>query len=413
MRHAAATLVLAATIAIPTNAFCQLPPDAPLSPSDSILFDREIHRLEKLLETAGDRDAVMMQLAGTWATGGQYRQAMELLGKVVARGVGLDPSNDVDFANLRGTREFAQLLQKVRDDTPPVLNSRIAFTATEPGLVPEGIAWSASRKQFYLGSTYKPKIVACTGAGKCRPFVPEGLLDLAGILGVRVDPNDGSLWAATNGETESAVWHFTVPSGKAIGKYPLSHKTESHELNDLVVNSRGDVYVTDTRAGTVYRITHRTDRLEALSPAPGIPEANGIAVSDDGRYLYVAGFGDGITVVDLKTGSFRAISHPGDLCLASIDGLYFYRRSLVAIQNGLMVHRVIRCYLTQGPDRIGRFDVLERRNPLMETITTGAIANGAFYFMTGSQIGQLKPGLNPVSKPVTILKLSLAQAGSP
>jgi DNA-binding beta-propeller fold protein YncE len=292
-----------------------------------------------------------------------------------------------------------------------VLNSHAAFTIAQSDLVPEGIAWDSFRKQFYLGSTYKPKIVACTAAGDCQPLVREGQSGLAPILGVRVDPNDGTLWAAANGDSESAVWHFAVPSGKPIRKYTLSHKTESHLLNDLVVGSLGDVFVTDTRAGAIYRISRRTDRLELLNPALRIPAANGIAVSDDSQYLYAAGFGDGITVVDLKSGSFRAIAHTPDLCLATIDGLYFYRGSLIAIQNGLMAHRVIRCYFARDPARIARFEVLERRNPLFEGITTGAIADGAFYFMANTQIDKVRAGRivsNTPLEPIRVLKIGLA-----
>ena len=77
--------------------------------------------------------------------------------------------------------------------------------------------------------------------------------------------------------------------------------------------------------------------------------------------------------------------HPADLCLATIDGLAFLQNTLwIAIQNGVMIHRVARYYLTPDLNAIHHFEILERRNPLFEGITTGTIANGAFYYMANT-----------------------------
>ena len=103
--------------------------------------------------------------------------------------------------------------------------------------------------------------------------------------------------------------------------------------------------------------------------------------------------------------------HPPDLCLGNIDGLSYFNGSLIAIQNGAMAHRVVRYRLTRDLNNIDSFEVLERRNPLFEGITTGTVADGAFYFMANTQLdktngGKIKPGaqLNPVK----ILRIDLA-----
>jgi len=360
----------------------QLPANETLSPQDTGTkeFQAEIHRIEQLLETANDKSTVLYALARTWAAGGQYSEAMATLLKVEALQVGLDPSNDKIFDKLRHTREFAALLEKIRAGTPPILNSRLSFIIYEEGFAPEGIAHA--NRRFYLGSTAKHKIIECTPTGKCHTFAEDGLAE---VLGLKV--HDGSLWAASSGD----IFHYNISTGKLIHKY-----SGGQLFNDLAINQQGDVFITDTKAEAVYWIDHKTDRLQPLNPALKIESANGIALSDDGRKLYVAGFPEGLTVVDLPSGNFHPLPHPATLCLATIDGLAFYKNTLIAIQNGVMTHRVARYYLTPDGNSIDHFEILERRNPLFEGPTTGTIANGAFYYLA-----------NTDDKPIRILRLPL------
>jgi hypothetical protein len=398
-------------LGIPSVLFSQISVSEKLSPSDSKLFEAEVHRVEHLLETAGDKCTVSYALARTWASGGQYREALSSLENAIDLNVGLDPSNDEIFGKLRGTNEFKLLLRRVREDTPPVTNSKVAFTVDAPDLLPEGIAWDQRRKRFFLGSTWRHGIIECTPAGDCRPLVKEGQDGLYDVLGIKADPRDGSVWAVSNATGESGLFHYAAPSGDLIRKYALSRATEAHLFNDLAISSQGDVFITDSRAGTVYWVSGTSGRLEVFDPKLKVEAANGIALSSDDKTLYVAGFPDGITVVDIATKSSHAIAHPPDLCLGTIDGLVYFKGSLIAIQNGVMTHRVVRYRLTRDLNNIESFEVLERRNPLFEGITTGAMADGAFYFMANTQLdkaagGRIKPGaqLNPLK----ILRIDLA-----
>jgi hypothetical protein len=330
---------------------------------------------------------------------------------VIDLNAGLDPSNDDAFRKLRGTVEYNLLMRKVRDNTPAVANSKPAFTFDDGELLPEGIAWDSRRKRFFLGSTWKHYIVECTATGDCRPLVKEGQDGLYEVLGVKVDPRDRTVWAVSNAAGDSGLFHFDAPSGNLIRKYTLSRVTEAHLFNDLAISSQGDVFVTDTRAGTLYWVSAATGRLEIFDPKLKVEAANGIALSSDDKTLYVAGFPDGITVVNVALKTFHAIGHPPDLCLGNIDGLSYFNGSLIAIQNGVMTPRVARYRLAADGNNIESFEVLERRNPLFEGLTTGTMADGAFYFMANTQLdkvagGRIKPGVQ--LNPVKILRIDIA-----
>jgi hypothetical protein len=77
-----------------------------------------------------------------------------------------------------------------------------------------------------------------------------------------------------------------------------------------------------------------------------------------------------------------------------------------------MTPRVVRYRLTPDAQSIGKSEVLERRNPLFDGITTGTVADGAFYFMANTQLdkvqgGRIKPGAQ--FNPLKILRIDLGQ----
>ena len=85
--------------------------------------------------------------------------------------------------------------------------------------------------------------------------------------------------------------------------------------------------------------------------------------------------------------------------------------SLIAIQNGINPHRVVRLSLNRNGDAVERFDVLEANNPLFDEPTLGVVVKDTFYYVANSQWGAIdnKGQLAPAEKlrePV-ILKMKL------
>ena len=384
-------LALAFSLAVwPASA--QLPASGNLADSDWPLFRAEVARVEKLLSSAPDKATVTYEMARTWASAKQWPETMQWLQKMAGLRAGLDPSRDSVFAELHGTREFEAILAAVSEATPVVSHSSAAFTVPEGDLVPESVAYDPKGKHFYFGSMNKGKVLRCSASGNCAQFASG----LGVVLGLKAHGN--SLWLLSNSENESALIQYDLASARVVRKYPVAGA--GHNFNDLAIAPAGDVYLTDTRAGTVWHLATGSSDLTKL------PErfefANGIAISPDGKLLYVSTFPDGIAIVDLPTHVAAPIIRPTGLCLATIDGLYFYRGALIAIQNGFMTPRVIRFTLTRDLRAIQRFEVLERRSPFFEGVTTGVVVGSEFFYMANIQDDK-KTGFNPI----TILKLRL------
>lgn len=364
-------------------AAAQLPASGTWPDADWRAIRAEIGRIERELVSAPDKNTVSYEMARTWAAAKQWPEAIVWLRKIAASGI--DPARDSTFAALKGTKEFEEVLARVREATPAISSSTLAFELSEGDLAPESVAYDPKSGLFYFGSMRKGKIVRCSATGTCSDFASG----LGVVLGLKI--HDGALWVLSNSEQQSALIHYDLESARAVRKYTVSGA--GHKFNDLAIAPPGDIYLTDTTAGAVWHLASAAGELTRL---PGrFKSANGIALSVDSRLLYVSVFPDGISVVDLAARAAAPIARPAGLCLANIDGLYFYRGTLIAIQNGFMSPRVVRLWLTPDLRGIERFEVLERRNPLFDGVTTGVVAGRDFFYMANIQ-DEKNDGFDPI-----------------
>ncbi len=369
-------------ILLAVSTFAQLPPAQKLSVEDEREFTKELKRLEALLSTANDKPAIELQIANTYAAGGQFSEAIRRLRKLVEQNLGFDPSRDPDFATLRDTTEFQSIMDQVRQQTPPVHNSRLIATLEARDVRPESIAFDVKRTSFILGNTARFEFVRCSLHGACHTFVAPNAGEKGYVLGLKVDSARDAVWATNNTALAASARCYDLETGKLQRTAAIAGR---HVFNDLTISSNGTVYVTDTAEGSVYKLPSRMSTLERMAPQHAFTAANGIAISADERLLYVSTWANGIDVIDLQSGAVIPMAHPDDICLAFIDGLYSTQRSLIAIQNGPMLPRIVQLDLNSDGTRIEGMRVLERRNPLFVGITTGVIVGKQFYYIANPQ----------------------------
>ncbi len=312
---------------------------------------------------------------------------MDNLKQCIALKEGFDPSGEPAFAVLKDGKDFKQLLEQVRKDFPPVTQAKLAFTTTEKDLVPEGLAYDAPLDAFLLGSLHRKKIVKIPRQGKITDFVPDGRDNLLPVLGIRIDPNDGSVWSNSwldRGKTE--LLHFDK-SGTLLGRYSLSDGAK-HGFNDLVVYPDGDILLTDTAAHKVFRFNSRTHSFADIKLCRELLEPNGIALTGDGTIAYIA---DQLGIIQLQVKSGESIEvDPGSRnTLAGADGLYWHRQKLIAIQNGIGTPRIAVFDLSENGRQVTKVTVLEYRSSFTKLPTTGALDGDDFYFIENSQLDNL------------------------
>jgi len=360
--------------------------DARAAQVDSAHVRREIRAIERATPLIADRGAVLFWLSKQYASLGELDTALALLRASVATDEGFDPTAVAAFAPLRSNRAFAALADRAHARNPAVHRARLAFTIAQPALFPEGLAYDSVDEVFYAGSEYQRKIVKVSPTGAATDFVRPNMFGLMPVGGLRVDPTDATLWAATDGPE---FVHFDS-RGRLLGRFSV--KTPGpHILNDLVVRNSREVYLTDSRADQVYRFDRRTSEFSAIVFGRPLRVPNGITLSPDGRLLYVAD-DFGVVLVDLASNRTQELAPSRSTTLAGIDGMYCYRRTLIGVQYGTGAFRVMRWGLSPDGRRVVSSETLERGTPLVHETTTGAVARGNFYFFANTGLPNLDKG---------------------
>jgi len=205
-----------------------------------------------------------------------------------------------------GYPKFTPVVYEIKDATQPESvyiepKSGLVFVSNVTGAGDEknGKGWIAKFK-----ATEKPK--------KLSPWV-TGLNAPKGMRSHR-----GVLWVTDIDQ----VVGINIRSGKILHKIPIK---DAKFLNDVAIDTNGDLYVSDTIASRIYKIP-RSKKVEIFADGPSFESPNGLLVLD--KKLYVASWGltkdwstkvpGRLYAIDLKT---KKISYITKKPLGNLDGL--------------------------------------------------------------------------------------------
>jgi sugar lactone lactonase YvrE len=360
---------------------------------DHEAFLQHARRAEELRPEHG---GVVYALATAYALTGDDQKAVGTLRRFATLGYFADVAADSDLVRLRGSAGYAEVLRALEANRLPVIKSTVAFTLPERDLLTEGIAYDPAGKAFFLGSVHHRKIVRVDPAGQSADFVRSGRDSLWAPLGMQVDPVRRTLWVAagtvpqmlgfdSSDAGRSGLFRYDLSTGALTGRIIIPPDSTAHLLGDLTLAHNGDIYASDSRAPVVWRLRAGADSLERFVESALILSAQGLALSEDGRALFLADYSRGILKIDLAT---RQVTHvPGreGVVALGIDGLYRVGQTLIGIQNGLEPHRVVRLRLAARGDSVIGLEVLERLHPAHAEPTLGVLVGRDLYYVANSQ----------------------------
>jgi hypothetical protein len=246
---------------------------------------------------------------------------------------------------------------------------------------------------------------------------------LWGVSGIKVNQKRRHLWACSMSipqiigfkkeeKGRSGVFQYDLKSKKLINKFVPEDKTNPHAFGDLAIHPSEDVYISDSQYPAIYRIKKSSSRIELFVHLKKFRSLQGLDFSENGDRLFIADYNRGIIVIDIPTRKILSVlDNPSKISLNGIDGLYFFKNSLIVIQNGIKPMRVTKLALDKTLSRITQFEIIERANPLFNEPTLGVIVENDFYYIANSQWGHYDQNgkIFPLEKleDIVILKIKL------
>jgi hypothetical protein len=372
-----------------------------------------IAAVEALLKQRPEDATLHFFLARFQCEAGSVPKAIAALENVEKHGDGFLPTRD-GFGKCFDDAAFQGVRARMEARLPRLDYAPTAFELEDRALIPEGIAHDAASGAFFVGSVARGTVTRVGFGNAISEFAPraEGL---DAVLGLAVDSPRRLLYVVgTSALTdEGRQRRRNAVLAYDIEKHALARRVDvpdAVQLNDVAVGFGGRVFASDSASGAIFEIP-RNGPARTVVPAGRLRGSNGLAVSPDGRRLYVA-TSTGLVVVDPGTGDAKRVANTTRETVAAIDGLYDFQGELIGVQNLTTPGRVIVITLSRDGESITRVRTLlsHHHNALYEP-TTGVVTDRGFYLLAATGVSHFNErGVieNPGSVPrPTVLRILL------
>jgi len=352
-----------------------------------------LERLVALQPNIGD---LKLALAGAYAAQGEKTKTYDLLLAMQRVGYGYELGGNHSFDKVADTRVWTYVVDNLKANLKPFGEGKIAFSLPAGDHLYEALAWDPLRKQLLVGSVRDGTVMRADADGKLSSFIaPDKDNGLWSVYAMAVDADDDALYVASTASLyfkgfdkdnygKAGVFKFRLSDGKFLAKYIVPASDQPNTLSSIAAGGKGLVFAADGLRNVIYRLDGGA--LKPMVVNPRLTSLRGMALSGDAKTLYFADYALGVFGVDLVAGkAFDLLYDPERITLGGIDGLYWYDHNLVAIQNGMTPHRVMRIALdTDGRSVTGAMP-LDAGNAAFELPTYGTVAGDALYFVSNSQ----------------------------
>ena len=338
-----------------------------------------------------------VELAAAYAQQDKKREAYNALLELQAQGYAYELKGDKRFDKVATTEVWTYTLKGFDANRVPFGEGRVLVTLPRERELLESLAWDPTRKQLLVGSARDGKVYRVGKGGTLAPLVAADAQNgMWAVFDLAVDAERGVLWVASTAVPHyrgydaqqhlgrAGVFKFDLATGKFIKKFlSPSIAGQSFFLSSLALGKDGEVYAADGVNNAVYQV--RDDQFRRLFHAPRLGSIRGMAVSGDGKRLYLGDHERGVIGFDLASGKPFDVAVPKTLALGGIDGLAFWKGHLIVVQNGMQPNRVMRLKLSEDGRSIAGVQPLLANQPELTLPTLGTVAGDDFHFIANSQ----------------------------
>ncbi len=298
--------------------------------------------------------------------------------------------NESDLSPIRNTKEFEELIGLKKKLNESVANSEKFVELSEKDLHPESLLYLKKSKIWLANSIRNKKVISFDAkSGKCSDWFTND--NLYSVFAMKADKDEKFLWITISAIPEMKGYVSALEGKSEILKIDIKTKIivkrfsiqGNHVFGDLIINDKGDVFLSDSGERLIYHI--KGDELSIwLDLKKEAFNLQGITFGRTQNEIFIADYLKGILKIDIQNTSIRNwLKLPEGFSEKGIDGLLYYKNSLITFQNGVKPHRVAQLFLNES-DSIVNFKVIDHnRNEMIEP-TNGLVKDHTLYFIGNS-----------------------------
>ncbi len=356
-------------------------------------FTWVLERVSELMPNSGD---LKLQLAMAYAMQDDKTRAYDTLIRMQVQGFGYDIAKDPRFDPIHGNKVWDYIVANLGVNSKQFGEGKVAFDLPKGDHLYDALAWDAKRGELLVGSMRDGTIQLADEHGKLTGFIAADAANgLWGVNALAVDAAHGKLYVASTASPlfhgfdadnagASAIFEFDLATGKLLHKYTFPQNSGKHVLTSIVAGKDGQVYAADSARKQVVKIDD--GKLRMIIENPHLTSISALALSDDGRTLYLSDFALGIFGFDLgKSAAFEPAYDMAKLVLGGIVGMHWYDGTLIIVENGMVPKRVMRLTLSADGRSIKGAMPLDVAQPAFAALGPGAVAGDKLYFIANRE----------------------------
>ena len=347
-------------------------------------------------ELSNTHQSYIYNLAIAYLFNNNKEEAISLIKRGLNFGFVYPLDKDEDLSDLKNDPGFEKLLKQNLSNQRPMNISTTVAKLPAKQVIAEGLAFEPNNSSFFMSSIYKGIFYNFNKENKVLWQSEDE--NFGSVAGLKIDGRKNLLWGTFVHQPQSENFVDSLEGNSGVFCYNLVTKEkllkiniekdslEKHWFGDMILDSNGSVYASDSYAGKIYKFSAPDFKPQIFLSDSNIISLQGLTLTDNEPYLIFSDYARGLFLYDNKTSEVKEIKNLTNNTLLGIDGIYFYKKDkLIAVQNGINPQRIIEITFDKNYTCAINLTVLEANNPDYEEITLGTIYKNNFYFIANSQ----------------------------
>lgn len=381
-------------------------------------YEAYLEHLRSANELRPNHPTIVYKLAGAWALNKRKTRSIQTLNQMLLMDATVDFNGDPDFENIKDSKGYDRLLDFQKTIASVEIHDEVFIKINAADLHPESFVMLPDGT-FLLGSIREKRIVKVGEDGSYTNWLQTPY----SVMGMKLSRDQKHLWVATAALPEMLGYELEMKGKSEILQIDLSTGLVVQGLEydvdaligDLVPDKENRLWLSNSIDAHLSRDdTDTSAYLGAFTRLSFDLNENffnlqGLTLNDEETHLYFSDYIKGLFRVDINTGAIDPLFAPKTSLLKGIDGLYYYKNSLIAIHNGTKPYRVVQYILSENGSYIELERVINRGGDSLGEPTLGQIKDGYFYYLANSPWQAYHNGMLMVENwgPIEIRRIKL------